>query len=160
MRPRPLFLFTALIAASAAATPVSGQCEYRAPAPRILVPGEPPPPPPPIIDPIILFFGRGSAALSPNTQAILQHVVRAYGESSATGVALAAHTDTRGSPASNLRLAQRRAAAVIAYLRARLPRFRAELCNWGESRPLVPTADEVDEAQNRRVEIIFLPIPR
>ena len=56
----------------------------------------------------------------------------------------------------NQRLSQRRADAVAAELVARgVPRNIITVQAFGESRPLVPTADGVREPQNRRVEIVL-----
>jgi outer membrane protein OmpA-like peptidoglycan-associated protein len=65
------------------------------------------------------------------------------------------HTDSRGRDASNLRLSQRRARAVMDYLRrqGRVDRSRLQSEGYGETRPLVPDAvSDEDLARNRRVE--------
>lgn len=65
------------------------------------------------------------------------------------------HADRSGSPAYNQRLSLRRAEAVAAELErlcGNPPLIR--VMGFGEARPLVPTADGVQEPQNRYVEII------
>lgn len=64
------------------------------------------------------------------------------------------HTDRAGPEDYNLRLSKRRADAVKAELvRLGVPANQITAEGRGEADPLVPTADGVREAQNRRVEI-------
>ena len=64
------------------------------------------------------------------------------------------HTDTTGSPASNFELGLKRATTVRNILvEAGLDPAFIELISHGEEELLVPTADEVAEPRNRRVEI-------
>ena len=69
---------------------------------------------------------------------------------------MAGHADRSGDAAYNQRLSQRRAEAVAAELvRDGVARGNISVQAFGESRPLVPTADNVREPQNRRVEIVL-----
>ena len=69
---------------------------------------------------------------------------------------MAGHADRSGTPQYNQRLSQRRADAVAAELvRQGVSRNEIMVTAFGESRPLVPTADGVREPQNRRVEIVL-----
>ena len=73
-----------------------------------------------------------------------------------TRIEVAGHADRSGTPAYNQRLSQRRADAVAAELvRQGIARNEIAVSAYGESRPLVPTADGVREPQNRRVEIVL-----
>ena len=64
------------------------------------------------------------------------------------------HTDTVGSRESNDELSRQRAASVRAMLiEAGFPADKMEIAGRGERELLVPTANEVDEPRNRRVEI-------
>jgi len=69
---------------------------------------------------------------------------------------VAGHADRSGPDAYNLALSQRRGEAVAADLVARgVSRSAITVQVFGESRPLVATADGVRGPQNRRVEIIL-----
>jgi outer membrane protein OmpA-like peptidoglycan-associated protein len=150
-----------MLAAFSAATPAKAQCDVPPPQPHApSARGQPPPPPPPFIDPFFVFFAPGSASLTPQTQSILSNVVGGYHQDLATGVAIAAHADRLGDADFNLRLSERRAAAVADYLRSRIPALHVDIRACGESRPIIETPDGVEEPQNRRAEIVFLPIPR
>jgi outer membrane protein OmpA-like peptidoglycan-associated protein len=66
------------------------------------------------------------------------------------------HTDTVGSRELNQSLSERRAAAVRSYLAARhgVDASRLIAVGFGETRLAVPTADNIDEPGNRRVQIV------
>jgi outer membrane protein OmpA-like peptidoglycan-associated protein len=58
-----------------------------------------------------------------------------------------------GPDSANLELSRRRAKAVEAYLRARGVTVPITIGAFGETRPLVETADGTAEPRNRRVEL-------
>ncbi|HTE35483.1 MAG TPA: OmpA family protein [Reyranella sp.] len=62
----------------------------------------------------------------------------------------------RGTEAYNMALSLRRASAVKGMLvREGVPESDISVVALGEGQPMVPTADGVREAQNRRVEIVL-----
>jgi outer membrane protein OmpA-like peptidoglycan-associated protein len=74
-----------------------------------------------------------------------------YKRTDAARIAVTGHTDLSGSPAYNQALSERRAEAVLGELVwLGVP---ASVIGEGENDPLVPTAEGVREARNRRVEI-------
>jgi len=73
-----------------------------------------------------------------------------------TRIEVAGHTDSSGTARYNAGLSQRRAQNVAAELvRLGVPRAAINVQGFGESRPLVQTAQGVREPQNRRVEIVL-----
>jgi outer membrane protein OmpA-like peptidoglycan-associated protein len=65
------------------------------------------------------------------------------------------HTDRVGLLADNDRLALKRAEKMRGEMvRQGLPADSVQAAGRGEREPLVPTADEVAEARNRRVEML------
>ncbi len=105
----------------------------------------PPPPPPPVVAPP-----------PPEAAAILDRAADQYASTGQTSVTLAGHADKSGKPDYNLALSQRRADAVKDYMTKKgvAPGVITTEA-FGETRPLVDTADGVREPQNRRVEITF-----
>jgi len=102
----------------------------------------------------VLYFLLNSDRLTPDSQAQLAQVNAAVREFPAPEVAVVGHTDRLGRSEFNARLALQRAelirdALVAAGVAARM----IEVTSHGESNPLVPTADEVAEPRNRRVEV-------
>ncbi len=66
------------------------------------------------------------------------------------------YTDLSGSAAYNQHLSVRRAESVEAELvRDGVPKTEIVIRGFGETNPLVPTANGVREPQNRRVEILL-----
>lgn len=71
---------------------------------------------------------------------------------------LAGHADKSGAASYNVGLSQRRNATVRAYLESKgVPGGVISTEAFGETAPLVQTADGVREAQNRRVEVTYGP---
>jgi outer membrane protein OmpA-like peptidoglycan-associated protein len=68
---------------------------------------------------------------------------------------VAGHTDTRGSAAHNLTLSRNRARAIASWFRHHGLKLSIAYEGFGESSPLVKTADEVDEPRNRRVDYVL-----
>ena len=112
----------------------------------------------PQIGPFIIFFDWDKDEITPAAAAILDNAAAAYAQTGSASVTLAGHADRSGSDAYNVGLSQRRANNVRSYLAGRgVPDGSITTEAFGESRPLVDTADGVREPQNRRVEITFGP---
>ncbi|MFN4038718.1 MAG: OmpA family protein [Erythrobacter sp.] len=106
-------------------------------------------------------FARGSASINPGFYDTLNSVADSLVTYPNSLIDVFGFTDTTGSPATNQRLSEQRAQAVADYLIARgVARSRVETRGFGEDRAYlrVPTADNVDEPRNRRVEIKIIPI--
>ncbi|MBV9932614.1 MAG: OmpA family protein, partial [Alphaproteobacteria bacterium] len=94
--------------------------------------------------------------ITPQAAAILDNAAASYQTCGNAQVMIAGHTDRSGSDQYNMGLGQRRADAVRAYLAGHgIPDGVITTQSFGESRPLVETADGVREPQNRRVEITY-----
>ena len=143
------------------------------PPPPVPVYVPPPPPPPPEvktcpdgsqipvaqqcqIGPFIVFFDWDRADITPQAAGILDNAAEQYRATGNAQVVLAGHADRSGSDQYNVGLSQRRAENVRQYLAGRgIPEGVMRTEAFGESRPLVETADGVREPQNRRVEITY-----
>lgn len=101
-----------------------------------------------------LYFERGSDTLVPDSRAMLAKTVEIVGSRPSPNVVVIGHTDTTGDAALNARLGLQRAMLVRDQLiAAGVPMPQIEATSHGEADLLVPTADNVAEARNRRVEI-------
>ena len=117
-----------------------------------------PAPAPVPVGPFIVFFDWDKSDITPEAAAILDNAAAAYAQTGRASVMLAGHADKSGSDAYNVALSQRRADAVKAYLAGKgIADGAITTQAFGESRPLVETADGVREPQNRRVEITYGP---
>jgi OmpA-OmpF porin, OOP family len=104
----------------------------------------------------LVFFDWDKANLTDRAKQIIAEAADASRKTGTTKIDVAGHADRSGTPAYNQRLSQRRADAVAAELVAKgVARTDIVITAFGESRPLVPTADGVREPQNRRVEIVL-----
>lgn len=102
----------------------------------------------------LLYFVTGTDILTSDSRRQLPDILASIREYPAAEVSVTGHTDTVGTAESNVRLALDRAEAIHAELiRAGLDPGLIEVDSHGESNPLVPTADGVDEPRNRRVEV-------
>ena len=115
-----------------------------------------PPAPPPVARTYLVFFDWDRADLTTRAKEIIAEAAENSRRVQTTRIEVAGHADRSGTPAYNQRLSQRRADNVAAELvRRGVPRTIISVTAYGESRPLVPTADGVREPQNRRVEIVL-----
>jgi outer membrane protein OmpA-like peptidoglycan-associated protein len=125
-----------------------------------------PAPPPPVSAPVaqapapartyLVFFDWDRADLNDRARQIVAEAAQNSTRVQTTRIEVSGHADRSGTPQYNQRLSQRRADAVAAELERRgVPRSAIVVQAFGESRPLVPTADGVREPQNRRVEIVL-----
>jgi outer membrane protein OmpA-like peptidoglycan-associated protein len=104
----------------------------------------------------VVFFAWDRADITPVAATILDQVASDFERGEVPRIVLAGHTDTTGSAEYNMGLSERRARAAAAELIARgVPADAIEVTWFGETQLRVPTADEVREPQNRRVEMLF-----
>ena len=122
----------------------------------------PPPPPAPVAAApapartFLVFFDWDRANLTDRARQIIAEAATNAQRVGTTRIEVAGHADRSGTPQYNQRLSQRRADAVAAELERRgIARSSMVIQAFGETRPLVPTADGVREPQNRRVEIVL-----
>ncbi len=103
----------------------------------------------------VVYFASGSAELDSAAEVVLNEAKAALAKLERGRILLIAGTDTVGDPAANVRLSERRADAVAAAMIAggvAPSAIRAEA--FGEADLADPTGDGVDQAGNRRVEIL------
>lgn len=104
----------------------------------------------------IVFFAWNRADLSKAGIKVATDVADSLAGETGYEVVLNGHTDTTGLEKYNLGLSKKRAEAVKAALVKRgVDADAIKIFAFGESDPRVPTADGVDEPQNRRVEIFI-----
>jgi outer membrane protein OmpA-like peptidoglycan-associated protein len=102
-----------------------------------------------------LYFVEGSDRLTEESNVVLKRVLADIAEHTVPDIVVIGHTDTVGNHAYNDALALRRAESLRSVLIAQgLPPAAVVAVGRGKREPLVPTADNVAEPRNRRVEII------
>ncbi len=104
-----------------------------------------------------IFFAHDSAALDMGANAVVMAIKDFIGYSEVSRLLIVGNTDTTGNVAYNEKLAQKRADVVYAALKdAGVPEQRVEIISKGQFNLLVPTADNVNEPKNRRVDVVLV----
>lgn len=103
-----------------------------------------------------VHFEFDSARLVPGAVTILDSAAATLKDNPALVVEVAGHTDSVGAEDYNLDLSQRRAQAVVDYLKARGVTNELKARGYGESEPIADNSEEEGRAANRRVELVIL----
>lgn len=114
----------------------------------------------PVVAPVpqsyMVFFDFDRSELTAEAKRILASAAQDFQRGGYVRIVVTGHTDTMGTPKYNEKLSVRRAAAVrVELMRLGVDRGAIQANGVGESGLLVPTNDQVREAQNRRAEIVF-----
>ena len=103
----------------------------------------------------ILLFESDSTELMPESKGLLPEIVKAIKNRKANEIYVVGHTDRVGTESYNTWLSFNRADCVRDLLvLSGVKRDLIFVSFYGESKPLVPTEDEVAEPRNRRVEVM------
>jgi OOP family OmpA-OmpF porin len=114
----------------------------------------------PVVAPVpqdyMVFFDFNKAVITPEAHQILASAAQDYKRGGVVKIVVTGHTDTVGGMKFNQKLSEHRAAAVKAELaKLGVDSQVIQAVGAGKNGLLVPTADGVREAQNRRAEITF-----
>ena len=102
-----------------------------------------------------LYFKPGGIELTPDSVALLPEVVAEIVRRKSADIGVHGHSDRVGAKAYNDQLSLQRAQAVRELLvEQRIDSDLIETASHGEGNPVVPTADNVAEPRNRRVEVV------
>ncbi len=106
-----------------------------------------------------VFFAYGDADILPQSEAVLQDVIRILNENPTLAIELSAHTDSRGNARFNDRLSKNRARAMVKYLTSNgVSGSRLISVGHGEEQPRNHCGDgvscsEQEHRENRRIEM-------
>ncbi|MBU0908718.1 MAG: OmpA family protein [Proteobacteria bacterium] len=104
----------------------------------------------------LLYFKTDSFDLTNGSIELLQPIMDAIKKNQSTDVSVIGHADTAGSKEYNFTLSTKRAQTVRNLLVERgVDPAIIEVSSYGEADLLIPTADNVKEPRNRRVEVII-----
>jgi outer membrane protein OmpA-like peptidoglycan-associated protein len=102
----------------------------------------------------LLYFREGTDEYTPESRKAFEGVFAEIARRKAAEIAVIGHTDRFGSLRSNDELSKKRAERVRKdFVDRGIPEHTISVAGRGEREPVVPTADEVREPRNRRVEI-------
>ena len=110
---------------------------------------------PPVPVSVTVYFVFGKDELTPESLAQFNRIKSELASRPAPEVVVIGHTDRVGAVEYNDKLSLQRAEAVrSALISAGVDAAQIDIAGRGEREPTVPTADEVAEPRNRRVEIM------
>ncbi|MCB9959121.1 MAG: OmpA family protein [Rhodospirillaceae bacterium] len=102
----------------------------------------------------VLYFEEGTNDLTPASLDLVPALLQEIVGRESPRIDIVGHTDRVGPEAFNATLSRRRADVVRALITDQLPQPVVTIVSSsGEQDPIVPTADEVAEPLNRRVEV-------
>ena len=102
----------------------------------------------------LLYFVTGTDELTEESKSDLQRILDELKQRPVPDVYVIGHTDTVGELRGNDALSAQRAETVKSFLVGiGISAERIQTAGRGKREPIVPTADNVDEPKNRRVEI-------
>ena len=112
-----------------------------------------------LVMPSNVTFDTDEYQVRPAFGDVLDSVAIVLTEFDKTLIEVTGHTDSTGSDGYNQLLSERRADAVADRLREReVSPGRVITRGYGESRPIASNADEDGRQQNRRVELMLVPV--
>ena len=101
-----------------------------------------------------VYFQSGTTKITKDSEAAYRKMLAEVSKRPGVDATVAGHADRTSTAKWNEMLATKRAFKVRDDLRrAGVPLERIEMDSYGETRPAIPTADEVPEKRNRRVEV-------
>ena len=104
---------------------------------------------------VLVFFNFDSHKLSITEKDKLDNYISTLIKTDSNPIIIYGHTDTKGSKKYNLILSEQRALSVSKYFRKKGINNELIIKSYGEDYPLIITGDNVEEANNRRVEVII-----
>lgn len=105
---------------------------------------------------MVIYFDFDSSEVRPQDQDLVARHARQLGDNMRLNVRLEGHADERGSREYNIGLGERRAQAVRQMMMIQgVSASQISTVSFGEERPASFGSDEMDYAQNRRVEIKY-----
>ena len=102
----------------------------------------------------LLYFVRGTDELTDESKQELKKILAELKRRGVPNIMVVGHTDTVGKLEANDLLSAQRAERMKGFLiEIGIPAGQIQTAGRGERELLVPTADNIDEPRNRRVEI-------
>ncbi|MEW6258841.1 MAG: OmpA family protein [Thermodesulfobacteriota bacterium] len=102
----------------------------------------------------ILYFREGTAELTTESKDLVPRILQTIRERRSNDISVVGHADTKGSAEVNFRISKQRAEMVAGMLQAAgVDPTSLDVTSHGERNLLIPTADDVSEPRNRRVEV-------
>lgn len=107
------------------------------------------------VETFVLYFESGTPNLDEQSRELPEKIIATIVQRESRDIRINGHSDRVGTREDNARLSLQRAQAVRDILidRGVNPAI-IQVASHGEGNPLIPTADEISEPRNRRVEVL------
>ena len=102
-----------------------------------------------------ILFDTGKSTIKAESQELVNEIYNLLNTNATLKVSIEGHTDNVGDAASNKKLSEARAKAVMDALIAKgIKKERLSSIGWGQEKPVADNRTEEGRAKNRRVEIV------
>lgn len=99
-------------------------------------------------------FDTGKATIQPNSESVLNEIVKLLQNDATLKLRVEGHTDNVGVAAANQALSEKRAQAVMTWLTAHgITASRLTAKGFGATKPIADNSTDEGKAKNRRVEL-------
>jgi outer membrane protein OmpA-like peptidoglycan-associated protein len=105
-----------------------------------------------------LSFAAGKSEITDQHLALLEKVKQIIALFPESKLVVEGHTDDRGDATANTQLSEKRAFAVMQYLRQAMsiPSDRIRAIGYGSEKPIAPQSTPEGRAKNRRIDILIM----
>ena len=104
-----------------------------------------------------ILFKTGSADLDNKSAPTLNSLAKVTSVCPRARVEISGHTDSVGSPDKNLKLSEKRAQSIVAFLsKAGVDTARLTAIGYGQTRPIAPNDTAENKSKNRRIEFAVI----
>jgi len=105
----------------------------------------------------VVQFKPGSATLQPASNSLLKQVAQTLKAASTLSVEIQGHTDDTGNALTNIKLSQKRAETIRAFLvKAGVKGTRLVAKGYGPTKPQATNKTPEGREKNRRVEFLIM----
>ncbi|MGD0341218.1 MAG: OmpA family protein, partial [Bacteroidales bacterium] len=102
-----------------------------------------------------ILFDIDKSTIQNESLPVIDQIFELMKNNSTLKISIEGHTDNTGDAASNKKLSNDRAKAVMDAIIAKgIDKTRMEFVGWGQEKPVADNRSEAGRAQNRRVEIV------
>ena len=102
-----------------------------------------------------IHFDTGKATILPDSESLLNEIVKMMQDNADVKLSVEGHTDNVGAAATNQALSEKRAQAVVAWLTAHgIAAARLKAKGWGQTKPIADNGTDDGRGKNRRVELV------
>jgi OmpA-OmpF porin, OOP family len=102
-----------------------------------------------------ILFDIGKSTIQSESLPVLTQIFELMNKDATLKISIEGHTDNTGDAASNKKLSNDRAKAVMDAIVAKgIDKTRMAFVGWGQEKPVADNRTEEGRAQNRRVEIV------